>query len=102
VSYITLLEAAQHLRLADTLEEADALPDKDILNVYITAAAEVVENYINQPLTGFEAVPFSLKSAMLLLIGHLYENREEVTVGVNANQLPKASEYLMNPYRVML
>jgi uncharacterized phiE125 gp8 family phage protein len=49
---------------------------------------------------GYTTVPASLKAAMQLLVGHLYENREEVTMAVTANQLPKASEYLMNPYRV--
>jgi uncharacterized phiE125 gp8 family phage protein len=49
---------------------------------------------------GYTSVPESLKAAMKLLIGHLYENREESIIGVQANQLPKASEYLMGPYRV--
>jgi uncharacterized phiE125 gp8 family phage protein len=60
-----------------------------------------VENGVKITFTaGYTAVPESLKAAMKLLIGHLYENREEVTVAVAAHQLPKASEYLMNPYRV--
>jgi uncharacterized phiE125 gp8 family phage protein len=49
---------------------------------------------------GYTNVPESLKAAMKLLIGHLYENREETIIGVQSNQLPKASEYLMGPYRV--
>lgn len=45
-------------------------------------------------------VPGPLKSAMLLIIGHLYENREEVITGTMVTNLPKGSEYLMNPYRL--
>lgn len=56
----------------------------------------------NTTTTKVPNVPESLKAAMKLLIGHLYENREEVNVGTvsYAKALPKASEYLMNPYRV--
>jgi uncharacterized phiE125 gp8 family phage protein len=60
-----------------------------------------VENGVKITFTaGYTSVPESLKAAMKLLIGHLYENREESIIGVQANQLPKASEYLMGPYRV--
>jgi len=45
-------------------------------------------------------VPASLKAAMLLIIGHLYENREDVVVGRQVNTLPKGAEYLMYPYRL--
>jgi len=49
---------------------------------------------------GYTAVPGALKAAMLLIIGHLYENREDVIVGRISNDMPKGSEYLMNPYRL--
>ncbi|PRY10288.1 putative phiE125 gp8 family phage protein [Pontibacter ummariensis] len=42
---LTLLEAAQQCRLADTQAEVDALPDKDLLASIITTARETVENY---------------------------------------------------------
>lgn len=193
---LTLLEAAQHLKLADTQVQADGLEDKALVQALIQATREAVENYTNRqlmeatyelvcddlenvtlPKAPFKAivsihytnnqdvltllpaanytvldggepavilvkkpsdykktlngvkirftagyvkeetttdnlgnttttkvpiVPESLKAAMKLLIGHLYENREEVTIGTvsYAKALPKSSEYLMNPYRV--
>ena len=47
-------------------------------------------------------VPEAIQNAMLLIIGHLYENREEITVtqaGRTVQQIPKAAEYLLAPYR---
>lgn len=44
-----------------------------------------------------DAVPDQYKQAMLLLIGHLYENREAVSVqqGIGLVQVPMAVEYLL-------
>ena len=44
-------------------------------------------------------VPQKLKQAMLLVIAHLYEHREEVS-DFQTFQVPKASEWLAAPYRV--
>lgn len=46
-------------------------------------------------------VPASIKSAMLLLIGHWFVNREAVIVGVNATNTPMAVDLLLGPYRVV-
>lgn len=44
------------------------------------------------------AVPAAFKQAMLLLIGHWYENRE-ATVAGQLNDLPMAVKYLLQPFR---
>lgn len=49
---------------------------------------------------GYSTVPASVKAAMLLIIGHLYENREDVVVGRQVNDLPKGSKYLLDPFRL--
>ncbi len=43
--------------------------------------------------------PPALVSAMLLIIGHLYENRQDVT-SFKQYEIPMSSQYLMNPYRL--
>tara|TARA_B100000809_G_scaffold154054_1_gene151421 strand:- start:2254 stop:2877 length:624 start_codon:yes stop_codon:yes gene_type:complete len=43
-------------------------------------------------------VPQAIKQAILLLVGHLFENREAVLVGVNAQPLPMAVDSLLAPY----
>lgn len=46
-------------------------------------------------------VPQPIRQAILLLVGHWYENREAVTVGAVAREVPFAVEALLWPYRVM-
>lgn len=46
------------------------------------------------------AVPEHYKSAMLLMIGHLYENREAVITGTVATALPLAVESLLTQERM--
>lgn len=43
--------------------------------------------------------PEAIKHAMLLMIGHFYENREATLVGVNAQDLPLGVNALLQPYR---
>lgn len=47
-------------------------------------------------------VPQVFKQAILLLVGHLYENREDViATGVTAAAVPMGAKTLLWPYRVM-
>lgn len=48
-----------------------------------------------------DAVPKRCRQAVLLMIGHWYENREEVIVGSSVNKLPDAAEMLLTQDRVM-
>lgn len=43
-----------------------------------------------------------IKAAMLLILGHLYENRQDVQAGVSSVQIPMGSQSLLWPYRVGL
>lgn len=43
-------------------------------------------------------IPADIRVAILLLIGHLYENREDVITGTTATELPIASRDLLMPY----
>ncbi len=47
-------------------------------------------------------VPDDLKQAMKLLIGHWFEHREAVVVGVTAREVPTAAVSLIWPYRVFV
>lgn len=47
-------------------------------------------------------VPAPLRSAILLLIGLLYENRESVIIGTISSTLPMGITFLIAPYRVNL
>jgi len=41
-----------------------------------------------------------IKSAALLIVGHLYENREDVVAGQALSKLPNGAEWLLAPYKV--
>lgn len=47
------------------------------------------------------AVPQPIKAAMLLLIGHLYEHREEEVVGTITSRFSFATDALLSPYRIL-
>lgn len=49
---------------------------------------------------GYSMIPQSLKQAMLLLIGHWYENREGFSTGTIAKQLEFSINALLSQYRV--
>lgn len=49
--------------------------------------------------TPVEEVPLSLKAAILLHVGHLYQNREAVTVDAVSNFLPLGYEALIWPFK---
>ena len=46
-------------------------------------------------------VPNDLKTAIYLMVGHLYRNREATVVGTIAGNLPMGVEDFMRPYRVL-
>ena len=44
------------------------------------------------------SVPEPIKDAVILILGHLWENRQDVIVGSQVNKMPMASEHLLFPY----
>lgn len=49
---------------------------------------------------GYTSTPAALKHALLLLIGHWYENREAIVTGTIATDLPLAVQYIVDEYSV--
>lgn len=45
------------------------------------------------------SVPAAIKAAVLLMLGNLYEHREDVVIGETAIMLPQGSEALLAPFR---
>lgn len=92
----------QHLRVEGDHEDA-------LVGVYLAAAVDAAERYLGRKLyadqvpeeeeQGLVITP-SITAAILLITGHLYENREEVVTGTIAARLPMASESLLWPYRL--
>ena len=90
---ITLAEAMLHLRV-----------DEDLVTVEIEAmmatAKAHIENYLERTFPEGEEVPAPVKSAALLLVGDLYENRE--AQGEAAFYSNRTYQQLLNPYRLMV
>jgi len=47
-------------------------------------------------------LPLTVKSAMLLIVGHLYEHREEVVVGVTQNEIDFGVDRLLDTERLFM
>lgn len=93
----TAYEAA--ITAADLIEDAD---QQDVATIkaredYFHAIEEAKRT--NRGLV----INDTIKSAILLLIGHLYGNREEVVVGLNMAAMPQhiivGVQYLLNPFK---
>jgi|APSaa5957512622_1039677.scaffolds.fasta_scaffold50304_2 uncharacterized phiE125 gp8 family phage protein len=47
------------------------------------------------------AVPMPIIQAMKFIIGHHYENRQDVITAMAVNEVPLASQYLLNNFRII-
>ncbi len=77
----------------------DFSDDDELLQHKLEAAEAWIGNYIGTPWTEFDTVPADLKEGILLLAGHLYENREATLIGVNPYELPFGLLDMIRPYR---
>lgn len=59
-------------------------------------ARTIVVTYV----AGYTQIPEPIRAAILLLVGHFYENREAVIVGQAPTELPLGVDSLLFPYRV--
>ena len=100
MAVLTLDEIKSHLRLDGSAED-------DHLALLNDAARDYASQHLNRPLPWLDdlgasvPVPASVKAALLLIIGDLYENREGAFVGVNRVDNPTVLR-LLTPYRVGL
>ncbi|MDZ7863379.1 head-tail connector protein [Acidovorax sp.] len=107
---VDLPTAKLHLRVDDSAEDA-------LITLYLEAAQASVVEFLNRnvyatqdeldaaaevPPTEPVLVNAAIKAAILLLVGHLFANREDVVTGTIASNLPMGSRVLLQPYRVGL
>ena len=81
---------------------AEALADETAIAAAIQTAgngllrAQVAHRHAMDGMVVNEAI----KAAVLLIVGSLYAQREDVVVGVSVAQLPNGAEWLLAPYKV--
>lgn len=84
------------------IEAAQAMTD-DALQAAATQTAENARLKAcvthRQTMDGM-VVNEAIKAAVLLIVGHLFANREDVVAGVSVSQLPNGAEWLLQPYKV--
>ena len=90
VTYTAAIAAAQ--ALTDATEQAAATQAAE----YAYLRAQVA---YRQAMDGI-VVNDTIKSAVLLIVGHLYAHREDVVAGVSVANLPNGAEWLLAPYKV--
>jgi len=88
--------------------DGDDPGDDQLLDLYIGAARRKAESYTNRKLYDNSlpaddldglVIENDVKLALMLLVGHWYENREPVNVGNIVSTLPFGFESLLEPYR---
>lgn len=94
-----------HLRVDANAEDA-------LIGLYATAAEEFAMQFLGRTVYATElaqgldtagiVINPAIQAALLLIVGHLYANREDVLAGVSVAQLPNGSQYLLQPYRAGL
>lgn len=99
---IDLAAAKLHLRV-------DSSDEDTLISAWIAAAYSNVEGRIfrkvydtaetipEEDATGIK-VTEAINAAVLLIVGHLYANREDVVIQGQPVALPQGSEYLLAPY----
>ena len=89
---LTLAETKLHLRVDHSDEDA-------LITALMATATAACADFLNMPAADLVvAVPAPVKSAALLLVGSLYEQRE--SQGERQFYKNPAFEALLNPYRV--
>ena len=81
---------------------AEALADETAIAAAIqTAGHDLLRAKVahRQAMDGM-VVNEAIKAAVLLIVGSLYAQREDVVVGVSVAKLPNGAEWLLAPYKV--
>ena len=89
--------------LTDAINGCVDIDDDDLYIVDLCDVAEAsVANEIGTTLVSQEqggVLPKPLYQAILLMIGHLYDTREPVMVGVSVVKCPYTLDFLLAPYK---
>lgn len=69
-----------------------------VTSAFSTSDSELSYEVEPSPLVA-SALPTPIKQAILMVIGHLYNQREPVVISVSAVKIPFTLEYLLAPYK---
>ena len=106
---LTTEQAIEHCR-------ADPEADAAMIGLYLAAAVDVAQDYLNRKIFADQAeldaevvagtagdapmvATYAIKAAILLICGHLFANREDVVAGMQSYAMPMGSRDLLRPRR---
>ena len=89
-AYDAAIEAAELLDDPDAQAAAIQTADNSLIRAKVAHRQAMDGMVVNE----------AIKAAVLLIVGSLYAQREDVVVGVSVAQLPNGAEWLLAPYRV--
>lgn len=92
MTVISLDDAKAHLNITTNSDDA-------LISSKIDAAEAWVSRWLEMPLAEVAIVPADLRQAVLMLIGHFYENREASLVGVSAEEVPFGVREIIDAHR---
>ncbi|OZI21724.1 hypothetical protein CAL18_12415 [Bordetella genomosp. 7] len=112
MALVTLEQARLHLRVDETEEDS-------LIALWINAAEQSAQSFLGRNVYTDQAeldaavnagtagddpmvVNDLIRAAILLTVGHLYANREDVAAGVSFAKMPVGAEYLLMPHRVKM
>lgn len=97
MKYVTLATAKKHLYIEEEYKEDDS-----IITLYVDAAEIAVANHIRRELKTLEdekgEIPGPILSAILLVTGGLFRDREVNFVSERAKDKVGLLDYLLQPY----
>ncbi|MCP3675851.1 MAG: phage gp6-like head-tail connector protein, partial [Gammaproteobacteria bacterium] len=74
-----------------------------LMPVYDNSWPDTNKNYENVVITyqsGYTSIPEGIDQAGLILIGSMYDQRENHITAVSINSVPLSAEYLLNQYKI--
>jgi len=86
----TAVTAAELLSDADAQDAAIQTAENNLLRANVAYRQTMDGMVVNE----------AIRAAVLLIVGSLYAQREDVVVGVSVAQLPNGAEWLLQPYKV--
>jgi hypothetical protein len=92
VAYEAAIEAAADI--VDTVAQAAAVE-------YAEAVYAAAQDSARRTRAGI-VIDDMIRAGALLILGHLFENREDTVVGATVERLPQGSRAVLQPYRVSM
>jgi hypothetical protein len=101
-SFLSYIAGDQILVSGETIRTIAGITTNTNLTVTVnfttTAVLQTYTMYRNYPLVG-GLLPLKLKQAMLLALGHFYNNREASIIGVNMNSIVMGYDNLISEFK---